>query len=93
MLADEAEQVVAALVAQRVFAHVWRGTAGSNYGVRVVIADGREALWDADGAAGLEAQVLRDGVLVGFVPLIAGSAEFTLEQTVAAIAEADYGDG
>ena len=58
--------------------------------MRVVIGDGREALWDVDGAAGLEAQVMRDGVLVGFVPKIPGSEGYTIEQTVDAIAAAVY---
>src|SRR5262249_35041017 len=42
------------------------------YGVRVTLPGGREAQWDVDGAAGLEAQVMRDGMLVGFVPQIEG---------------------
>ncbi len=58
--------------------------------IRVVLGDGREALWDADGAAALEAQVLRDGVLVGLVPAIPGSEDFDDAATVAAIAAADY---
>lgn len=59
-------------------------------GIRVVLADGREALWDTDGTAGLEAQVMRHGVLVGFVPVIEGSEHFTDEQVVDAIARTDY---
>jgi hypothetical protein len=58
--------------------------------VRIVLPDGREALWDVDGAAGLEAQVMRDGMLVGFVPKIPGSEGYTVEQTVEAIAAAVY---
>jgi hypothetical protein len=58
--------------------------------VRVVLSDGREALWDVDGAAGLEAQVMRDGMLVGFVPKIVGSETWSVEQTVEAIATAVY---
>ena len=42
------------------------------FGVRVSLRDGREAEWDTDGAAGLEAQVMRDGMLVGYVPEIEG---------------------
>jgi hypothetical protein len=60
-------------------------------GIRVVMADGREAVWDTDGAAGLEAQVLRDGVLVGFVAQIPGSEAFDDTDVIAAIAGADYG--
>jgi hypothetical protein len=85
----EAEQVVAALVERRVFAHLYRGSVG-RFGVRVVLSDGREALWDVDGAAGLEAQVMRDGMLVGFVPKIEGSESWSVEQTVEAIAAAVY---
>ncbi|MBI1376524.1 MAG: hypothetical protein GC157_03445 [Frankiales bacterium] len=85
----EAELVVEGLQARRVFAHVYRGGVG-RFGVRVVLPDGREALWDVDGAAGLEAQVMADGVLVGFVPKIVGSEGYTVEQTVEAIATADY---
>ena len=62
-------------------------------GVRVVLPTGAEAIWDADGAAGLEAQVMRDGVLVDFVPVIPGSADFTFDQTVRAIAAASYAIG
>lgn len=56
----------------------------------MALPDGREALWDADGAAGLEATVLRNGVLVGFVPLIPGSEHFDESQIVDAIARTDY---
>jgi hypothetical protein len=60
------------------------------FGVTVRLGDGREALWDADGTAGIEAQVLRDGVLVGFVPVIEGSADFEDAQVVDVIARTDY---
>lgn len=89
MQQDEAEKVVAALQERRMFAHVYRGSV-NRFGVRIVLSDGREALWDVDGAAGLEAQVMADGMLVGFVPKIAGSESFTLEQTIEAIADATY---
>jgi len=46
-------------------------------GVRVRLPDGREARWGIDGSATLEAVVLHDGVLVGFVPPLARSTEFT----------------
>jgi hypothetical protein len=59
-------------------------------GIRIPLGDGREALWDVDGTAGLEAQVMRNGVLVGFVPTIPGSEDFTPAQIVEAIARADY---
>lgn len=60
------------------------------YGIRIVLADGREAMWDTDGTAGLEAQVMRNGMLVGFVPKIEGSEDFTDEQVMDAIARTDY---
>ncbi|MFL6139917.1 MAG: hypothetical protein ACJ74O_19245 [Frankiaceae bacterium] len=91
---DEAEagQVVERLRARGVFAHVHRGGV-FQFGVRVVIPDGREAIWDADGAAGLEATIMRDGMLVGMVETIAGSEDFDVAQVVDAIAAADYGEG
>ena len=60
------------------------------YGVRIVLGDGREAIWGNEGTASLEAEVLLDGDLVGFVPEIAGSADFDEAQIVDAIARADY---
>src|SRR6266851_5400575 len=60
------------------------------YGVRVVIGDGREAIWGNEGTASLEAEVLLDGDLVGFVPQIPGSGTFDEAQVVDAIARADY---
>jgi hypothetical protein len=60
------------------------------FGVSVRLADGREATWDSDGTAALEAQVMRNGVLVGYVPSIEGSADFTEEQVVDAIMRTDY---
>src|SRR5262245_50399768 len=62
----------------------------SQFGVRVSLPDGREAIWDTDGTAGLEAQVMRDGMLVGFVPEIEGSESFDEAQVIDAIVRADY---
>jgi hypothetical protein len=59
-------------------------------GIRVVIFDGREALLDTDGAAGLEATIMRDGTLVGFVPMIEGSEQYDEGQIIDAIARTDY---
>jgi hypothetical protein len=59
-------------------------------GVRIVLPDGREAVWDTDDTPGLEAQVMRNGMLVGFVPVIEGSESFDEAQTVDAIARTDY---
>lgn len=81
--------MVDALRDRGVPAHVARPGVGQ-IGIRVALSDGREALWDTDGAAGLEATVLRNGVLVGFVPHIAGSEDFDEAQTIDAIARTDY---
>lgn len=62
----------------------------SDFGIRVALPDGRQAIWDADGAAGLDAQVMRDGMLVGFVPVIDGSENFDEPAIVDAIVRADY---
>ena len=60
------------------------------FGVSIRLPDGREATWDSDGTAALEAQVMRNGMLVGFVPSIEGSEEFTEVQVVDAILRTDY---
>ena len=60
------------------------------FGVSIRLPDGREATWDSDGTAALEAQVMRNGMLVGFVPSIEGSEQFTEEQVVDAILRTDY---
>jgi hypothetical protein len=88
---QRARRVVDALRDRGVFAHLERPRVGlTQFGVRVALRDGREAMWDTDGTAGLEAQVMRNGVLVGFVPVIAGSEDFTEEQIIDAIARTDY---
>ena len=96
MTQDEADRVAAALSERGIIARVAR-PAAYRFGIRIPlgdgrVGDGREALWDVDGAAGLEAQIMRDGVLVGFVPQIPGSQDFDEHQTVEAILAADYGD-
>jgi hypothetical protein len=60
------------------------------FGVRVSLPGGRQAVWDTDGTLGLEAQVMADGMLVGFVPQIPGSEDYDEDQTVLAIASTDY---
>lgn len=60
------------------------------FGVNVRLPDGREATWDSDGTATLEAQVMRNGMLVGYVPVIEGSEDYTEEQIVDAIVRTDY---
>ena len=85
-----AEDVVERLRAHRSFASVNRRVGVYNVAVRVVIPDGREVIWDNDGAAGLEAMVLRDGMLVGFVPKIPDSENLDAEAITAIIAATDY---
>lgn len=85
-----AAEVVERLQARRIFAHVNRRAGVYTVGVRVVIPDGREAIWDNDGAAGLEAMVLRDGVLVGFVPQIPDSDDLDAAAIAEVIASTDY---
>ena len=60
------------------------------YSVQVPAGQGREAIWGAEGTTGLEAEVLLDGDLVGFVPQIPGSEDFDEAQIEDAIARADY---
>jgi hypothetical protein len=62
----------------------------NQFGIDVALPDGRVATWDSDGTASLEAQVMRNGVLVGYVPEIEGSADFTEEQIIDAIRRTDY---
>jgi len=86
---NEARRITDRLRERGVDAHMER--AGIyQFGVRVALPDGRQAVWDSDGTAGLEAQVMRNGVLVGFVPQIDGSENFDDAQTVEAILHTDY---
>lgn len=86
---NKARRVVDALRERGIPAHMARGGV-SQHGVRVVLPDGREALWDTDGTAGLEAQVMQDGMLVGYVPVIEDSESFDEHQVIDAIARTDY---
>ncbi|HTW03981.1 MAG TPA: hypothetical protein VMF87_27025 [Streptosporangiaceae bacterium] len=83
-----ARRVVDSLRDRGVDAHLLRGV--SEFGVRVPLAGGRQAEWDTDGTAGLEAQVMRDGMLVGYVPRIEGSEDFDEPRIVDAISRTDY---
>jgi hypothetical protein len=83
-----ARRVVDSLRDRGVDAHLFRGN--GQYGVLVTLPGGREAEWDTDGTAGLEAQVMQDGMLVGFVPEIEGSEDFDEAQVIDAIARTDY---
>jgi len=60
------------------------------FGVSIKLPDGREATWDSDGTAALEAQVMRNGVLVGYVPSIDGSDSYDEDQIIDAIVRTDY---
>jgi len=86
---NKALKVVDALRDQGVNAHLAREGV-YKIGVRVMLGDGREAVWDTDDTPGLEAQVMRDGMLVGYVPQIPGSEGFDLAEVVDAIAGTDY---
>ena len=84
-----ARRVVDALRDRGIDAHLLKGGV-DQYGIRVPLPGGRQAEWDTDGTAGLEAQVMLDGMLVGFVPQIEGSEDFDEAQVVDAIARTDY---
>ncbi len=88
---NKARRVTDALRDRGVNAHLETSGVGA-YGVRVSLGDGREAIWGDEGTTNLEAEVLLDGDLVGFVPEIAGSANFDEAQIVDAIARADYAE-
>lgn len=86
---NRARRVVDTLRERGIDAHLAR-VGVYQFGVRVLLPGGREADWDTDGTAGLEAQVMRNGMLVGFVPVVEGSEDFDEEQVVDAIARTDY---
>jgi hypothetical protein len=86
---NRARRVVDALRDRGIDAHMVRAGV-DQFGVRVNLHDGRQAEWDTDGTIGLEAQVMQDGDLVGFVPKIDGSEDFDEAQTVDAIARTEY---
>ena len=86
---NKARRVVDTLRERGTDAHMAR-VGVYQFGVSVRLPDGREATWDSDGTAALEAQVMRNGMLVGFVPSIPDSVHFTEEQVVEAIWHTDY---
>jgi hypothetical protein len=86
---NRARRVADALRARGINAH-FAEVGTYQFGVRVSLPGGRVAEWDTDGTAALEAQVMQDGDLVGYVPEIEGSEDFTEEQVIDAIARADY---
>ena len=88
---NRARRVADALRDRGIDAHLDNGGSGVHaYAVRVSIGDGRQAIWGREGTSGLEAEVLLDGDLVGFVPQIPGSESFDEQQVADAIARADY---
>jgi hypothetical protein len=86
---NKARRVVDVLRERGTDAHLAR-VGVYQFGVNVRLPDGREATWDSDGTAALEAQVMRNGMLVGYVPAIEGSDSFTEDQVVDAILRTDY---
>jgi hypothetical protein len=86
---NQARRVADALRDHGVDAHMAKAGV-YQFGVRLSLPDGREAVWDTDGSAGLEAQVMRDGMLVGYMPSIDGSEDFDDSQIVDAILRTDY---
>ena len=84
-----ARRLVDSLRDRGVNAHLLRGGNGT-FGIRLPLPGGREAQWDSDGTAGLEALVMRDGMLVGYVPRIEGSEDFDESRIVDAIIRTDY---
>jgi hypothetical protein len=84
-----AQRVVDALRERGVDAHLEKAGV-YQFGVSVRLSAGRTAVWDSDGTLGLEAQVMRDGMLVGFVPSIEGSEDFDEAQVIDAIVRTDY---
>ena len=86
---NRARRVTDALRDRGIAAHLKKSGIEA-YSVQVPAGQGREAVWGAEGTTGLEAEVLLDGDLVGFVPQIPGSENFDEAQIVEAIARADY---
>jgi hypothetical protein len=86
---NQAQRVVDALRQRGIDARMSKNGV-YQFGVQIALDDGRMAVWDSDDTAELEAQVMRDGMLVGFVPVIEGSADFDEAQIVDAIARTDY---
>jgi hypothetical protein len=86
---NRARRVTDALRDRGIDAHL-RKSGVDSYAVQVRAGGGREAVWGAEGTTGLEAEILLDGDLVGFVPEIPGSTAFDEAQIVDAIARADY---
>jgi hypothetical protein len=91
LIEERASRLIERLRERHVMAHV-APCGVFQFGIRVVIPDGREAIWDNDGTAALEAQILHDGVLVGYVPTVPGSEDFDDDAVVDYIARMRYDD-
>lgn len=85
----KARRVVDSLRDRGVNAHLFRGGNGK-FGILLPLPAGREAVWDSDGTASLEALVMQDGMLVGFVPRIDDSENIDESRIVDAIIRTDY---
>lgn len=86
---ERAGRLVSSLRARGVMAHMAH-LGVYQCGVQIVLIEGGEAIWDMDEVLGLRAEVVEDGVLVGFVPHVRGSETFTEEQLVDVIAATQY---
>ena len=86
---ERAGRLVTSLRARGVMAHLAH-LGVYQCGVQVVLVEGGEAVWDMDAVLGLRAEVVEDGVLIGFVPHVRGSENFTDEQLVETIATTRY---
>src|SRR5580693_2264559 len=86
---NRARRITDALRDRGISAHLKKSGIDA-YAVQVPAGGGREAVWGSEGTSGLEAEVLLDGDLVGYVPEIPGSDTFDEDQIVDAIARADY---
>src|SRR5262249_38777022 len=86
---NRARRVVDALRERGIDAHMLRAGV-DKFGGQVSLHDGRNAEWEPEGTMGLEAQVMQDGILVGFVPKIDGSDDFDEAEVVDAIARTNY---
>jgi hypothetical protein len=86
---NRARRITDALRDRGIAAHL-KKSGVDEYAVQVPAGGGREAIWGAEDTSGLEAEVLLDGDLVGYVPEIPGSDAFDEAQIADAIARADY---
>jgi hypothetical protein len=87
---QKAEAVVTRLRDRGVMAHV-EHLGVYQVAVRVVLPDGREAMWDPEGTTAIGAEILLDGDLVGFIEPTGGDTELDVDTIVGIIARADYG--